>query len=71
MTKDEIIKMAREAGWEYAEDDRGYEPLWKAMRLAYAAGAAAEREACAKVCEEDRWITGFGAADAIRARGEK
>ena len=72
MTRDEIIKLAREAGWQYAEDDNsGYEPLWKAMRLAYAAGAAAEREACAKVCEEDRWITGFGAADAIRARGEK
>ena len=33
--------------------------------------AETEREACAKVCEEDRWITGFGAADAIRARGEK
>ena len=69
MTKDEIIKMAREAGWEYAEDDRGYEPLWKAMRLAYAAGAAAEREACAQVAENG--MLGLTIAKAIRARGEK
>ena len=84
MTQDDMIKMAREAGWEYAEDDRGYEPLWKAMRLAYAAGAAAEREACAKVCEAH--VTGLipvtkaahgyhdamrAAAAAIRARSAK
>ena len=31
--------------------------------------AAAEREACAKVCEEH--YTGYGHAAAIRARGEK
>ena len=70
MTRDEIIKLAREAGWQYAEDDNsGYEPLWKAMRLAYAAGAAAEREACAQVAENG--MLGLTIAKAIRARGEK
>ena len=42
------------------------------LRLAmncYALGTAEEREACAKVCEEDGWATGFSCADAIRARG--
>lgn len=69
MTRDEIIKMAREAGWEYAEDDRGYEPLWKAMRLAYAAGAAAEREACIDINAMHGGSVEVEAA--IRARREK
>jgi hypothetical protein len=47
MTREEMIRMAQEAGWEYATDDRGFEPLWRFAALV----AAAEREACAKVCE--------------------
>jgi hypothetical protein len=33
MTRNDIIKMAREAGWEYADGDSGYEPLWRFARL--------------------------------------
>jgi hypothetical protein len=33
MTRNDIIKMAREAGWEYANGDSGYEPLWRFARL--------------------------------------
>ena len=90
MTRDEIIKMAREAGfgpsvaWKectppferfaalvvasiYKNDDMFAE----AYAGGYAAGAAAEREACAKVCERDDSMRWSGAADAIRARGAK
>ena len=81
MTQDEIIRMAREAGWPgiYAkpllsitmqEDDF--------LRFA-ALVVAAEREACAKVCIEigatkgnsdDALDMADACADAIRARGE-
>ena len=47
MTKDDMIRMAREAGWQYADDMSGYEPLWNFATLV----AAAEREACAKLVE--------------------
>jgi hypothetical protein len=48
MTKDDMIRMAREAGWEYADGDRGFEPLWAFANSV----AAAEREACAQLCDE-------------------
>ena len=28
-----IIEIAREAGWEYADGDDGYEPLWRFAAL--------------------------------------
>jgi hypothetical protein len=74
MSRDEIIKLAREAcdpdkvdAWKNGFWTLTQEELERFSALV----AAAEREACATKCEEDRWITGFGAADAIRARGEK
>ena len=62
-----IIEMAREAGWEYADGDDGYEPLWRFAELV----RADEREACAKVCDAwDEWAGTQGIlAKAIRARG--
>ncbi len=66
--KDDIIRMAREAGSIDSED---------VIETVYAAFAAAEREACAKVCEEhpDGLNMMGGAfvtcANAIRARGNK
>ena len=71
MTREDIIRMAREArsqheGFLYVTDEF-------ALRFA-ALVAAAEREACAKVCEEvlwpdsGRWAVDFAAA--IRSRGE-
>jgi hypothetical protein len=84
LTRDDIIRMAREAGWQYADGDDGYNPLWKFAALV----AAAEREACAKLCdalknpiddplapvgqyEGGGYITAEFLADAIRARGQQ
>ncbi len=72
MTRDDIIRMAREAGIVVTG-----EAVWKLCELV----AAAEREACAKLCEELRHPWGLSAetedwvgatdhcAAAIRARG--
>ena len=75
MTREEIIRMAREAGLAYGSDEK---PLGSVTRFA-ALVAAAEREACAKVCEERQevfqkyYTKGLAAmcAEAIRARGNK
>lgn len=72
MTRDEIIDMAREAGWPSMALDNlpGTGDMHRLERFA-ALVAAAEREACAKVCME-HWLHGGNAincADAIRARG--
>ena len=87
ITQDKIIKMAAEAcdpNTICARDGEWWtlkqEELERFFRAAYAAGAAAEREACAKACDEqvvskclaplEIYRTEFIAA-AIRARGEK
>ncbi|NCX56237.1 MAG: hypothetical protein EBW87_03460 [Burkholderiaceae bacterium] len=72
MTRDEIIRMAREAGWPSMALDNlpGTGDMHRLERFA-ALVAAAEREACAKVCME-HWLHGGNAincADAICARG--
>ena len=76
MDREEIIRMAREAGLAYGSDEK---PLNSVTRFA-ALVAAHEREACAKVCEileaeDDSFYAEFSGAtdcaDAIRARGEK
>jgi hypothetical protein len=36
MTKERLIELAKQAGWEYADDDRGFEPLWKFAALVIA-----------------------------------
>ena len=71
MTKDDIIRMAREAGFADAEG-----VVHAAYQLEAFANlvAAAEREACAKVCDEfqarDVGMQPAECAGAIRARGE-
>jgi hypothetical protein len=88
MTRDDIIRMAREAGFEEYEwsslsgeselDETlqvGEYPVGEAVFKFAALVAAAEREACAGLCE---WKTGIRPVDAaietcaaaIRARGE-
>ena len=70
MNKEEIIKMAKQAGFEehQAKFDTRFEPFAKLV-------AEKEREACAKVC--DGYSDGRHAnmadlcAEAIRARGEQ
>jgi hypothetical protein len=83
MTKDDIIRMAREAGlvswlpnsnytdgcwWiEAHEPDDSLEQFAKLI-------ATSEREACAKMCDEfakeSDWPTADNCATAIRARGQ-
>ena len=72
MTRDDIIRMAREAGFDdFFTRDLALERFANLV-------AAAEREACARVCEEttaswSQYIYNSGCIDcaiAIRARGE-
>jgi hypothetical protein len=69
MTRDEIIKMAKQAHTHHINWDDDYiEGLERFAALV----AAAEREACAKVCREaDKSTHPADLAAAIRARGEK
>ena len=76
MTKEEIIEMARQAGFVDYELDDGTTNAFDVRYEAFAVlVASAEREACAKVC--DGYSDGRHAnmadlcAEAIRARGEQ
>lgn len=71
MTRNEIIRMARKAGWDMEWGGTTIEQVTAFAALV----AAAEREACARVC--DRLAEGENendnaaiAAVAIRARGD-
>ncbi len=80
MTQEDIIRMAREAGWQ--EDMFGF-GIWdsKELNVFAALVRADEREACAKVCD-DHWNKSIDCGDkagalqcvgirtAIRARGK-
>ena len=66
MTKDDITRMAREAGGSIYEVDWCFE-VENLERFA-ALVAAAERKACAKLCDE--WGYPSNIQDAIRARGQ-
>ena len=66
MNRDDIIKMAQEAGIDEPESDWMY---WAAMERFAALVAAAERQACAQIAFNAK--TYVKAFDAIRARGEK
>jgi hypothetical protein len=66
MTREEIIRMAREAGldpdlWNYTD----------AFERFAALVATAEREACAKVCDGWTHADGDRCAEAIRARDKQ
>lgn len=90
MNREEIIRLAEEAGFEFARlspvMNTEIVEIWLAAMAKFAAlVAAAEREACARVCEDtdivnfehcmvlhdDAARTLRNAATAIRARGEK
>ncbi len=78
MTKDEIIKLAREAGIDPSQDTLcrhgGWEDPIEAFALAaYEAGRTAAREECAKVCDTTPpypFRPSIEAAHAIRERGK-
>ena len=62
MTKDEMIELAKQAGWQYAHGESGYEALWAFGKLV----AEKEREECAlMVMPLDESL-----ADEVRARGK-
>jgi hypothetical protein len=73
---EKAARMALEAGIPAAKypsliSDSDWEALERFFQAAYAAGAAAEREACAQVCENPDLLvnsTFQGVAEAIRAR---
>ena len=73
MDRDDIIKLAREAGLAYGSDEK---PLGSVIRFA-AFVAEHERNACAKLVEADGLARGneglvmIKAAGRIRARGEQ
>ena len=79
MTRDDIIRMAKEAGWARPNHvNNPWSVSTDALERFAALVAAAEREACAKVCDarvigdhnrEDQEAKRCAAA--IRARGEK
>ena len=66
MTQDDMVKVARECGIGLAYGRESIERFYTFV-------AAAEREACALLCEETRFpdsYTAIRCAAAIRARGE-
>lgn len=78
LTKEHIIRMAREAGAAMIHGGEhalmGDFALQTFFKKAYAAGAAAEREACAALCEQmdhDGVMIAADCAEAIRARGNQ
>jgi hypothetical protein len=76
MTRDDIIRMAREAGHPLDEAQSGIVLRFQAVladfaQTAYAAGAAAQREKDAQVCESITWSDEAKFfAKAIRERSE-
>jgi hypothetical protein len=65
MTRDDIIRMARETGY--------YDYLWKtvesgALECFATLVAAAEREACAKIADAQGTSSGDRISESIRAR---
>ena len=78
MNQELIIELAFKAGFvEYELDDGTTDAFDKRYEKFAALVAAAEREACAKVCDEYETNNGITAtwlnivAEVIRARGEK
>ena len=73
MNKDDIIKLAREAGFNWPEIHTT--TIEERLERFAALVAAAEREACAKLIEDasgtGKIISCTSAAKAIRARGNK
>lgn len=73
MNREDILRMARESDMDIDDEASGWGEIITAEpadleRFANLV-AAAEREACAKVCDE--FVMGSPFAAAIRARGEK
>ena len=66
MTQDEMIELAKKAGWQYAHGESGFEPLWDFAKLV----AAKEQDRCCAIvfaqCESDN--VAQRTVDAIRGK---
>lgn len=85
ITRDEVIRMAEEAGIGFqchigiggrenisTCGSQSIQRITRLVEMAMAAGAAAEREACARICDTtppEPFRPSIEAAHAIRARG--
>lgn len=79
MNREDIIRMAREAGFVVDEKAKQHQPncifhthhmVDELLERFAALVAAQEREACAKVCDGKPGIDAWECAAAIRKRGE-
>ena len=71
---EEIIKMAREAGFRVGPSRDGPDDVWGVganLERFFHMAQAAEREACAKLCETFYNHEAKDCAEAIRARSSK
>ena len=66
MEREQIIRMAREAGFEFK--DRAEPKLERFFHAAYAAGAAAERNAILQMSRDQWFKTQADFEEAIKAR---
>ena len=82
MTREDVMRMAAEAGVSPINDQQiKFEgPMWLCLDRFAALVAAAEREACAKLCDyemaeqgygSDGWYIAKALAETIRARGKE
>jgi hypothetical protein len=77
MNREDTIRMAQEIAAQYSKAERvqtwTHDFMMQRLMELVAVSAAAEREACANVCEEyaDDVRTGVTCAAAIRARGQQ
>ena len=72
MDREDIIRMAREAGLAYGSDEKPLGSVTRFAALVAAAAKAEENEACAKVCENKNTLIEWPTyAAAIRARSEQ
>jgi len=69
MTQDEIIEMAKQAGFKM-ENSAAIQAAEIFYKLVAAKAEAKEREACAKVCDALHKDWKWRAAESIRDRGE-
>lgn len=71
MTHDEMMEMARQAGYDNVNEE-GVNSFENFQLEAFALKVIAqEREACAKLCEVEHGFYGTAPASDIRARGKK
>ena len=70
MNREDIIRMAIEAGLNLYVNDLTEKQYIEVVEHFAALVASAEREACAKVCEDSVEYAGDTLAAAIRARGQ-